>query len=792
MRLRHLTIAGAVVASSLALTLVATGGASGASLPNTKVIPGACALDLRADHSHCDLSLIATLKGEAKAAAAPTAGYGPADLRSAYALPSSGGSGQTVAIVDAFGDTTAEADMNTYRSNYGLPACTTANGCFKKVNQNGVQGSYPANNQGWALETQLDLEMVSAVCPGCKILLVEATSNINANLYAAEDTAARLGATEISNSYGEAEYPGESLLEPFFNQPGVMITAASGDSGYGVGYPAASANVTSVGGTSLWQSSGSRGWSERPWVGTGSGCATFIPKPSWQHDGCTHRTDNDTAAVADPGTPVAVYDSFGVAGWVMVGGTSAASPIVAAVYALAEDAHHAPGGSYFYDHPDNVFDVTSGIDGTCSPAYLCGAGTGYDAPTGLGTPDLTGSSDTGSSCVSGWSRTPAYAAPTEQQVALAEVPLVTAPVVDALAKDDVWTVGSYEVVGRGPAGSTGFITSIEHWNGAKWQQFPSPTPVTLNGSVNAQLLDVSFDQTDDGWAVGHSGSNVLVAHWDGTRWSLSPALDPIVSYLQAGGDTVTAAESATAVAAISPNDVWLAGNAQNGNVQHGAFLEHWDGSTWRLVDVPDTGTLPIVLTGMHEVSATDIWAVGYRQDNATGAVTEPISLHWDGQSWTVVPVAGGANTALRAISGSSATDLWAVGSRSDPDMGSVVPLTEHWDGTAWTIVATQDAASVASNRTILRDVAVVSPSNAWAVGAYSGRRANQPNFGGLYLLEHWDGHTWSIVPAPQAATDDGLWSISASSAGNVWLSAIEQLPGTLNYPYALRYGCSNG
>ena len=148
MRFRHLTIAGAVVASSLALTLAFSGGASGASLPNTEIIPGACALDLSPNHSHCDLSLLATLKGTPRAAAAPTAGYGPADLRSAYALPSSGGSGQTVAIVDAFGDNTAEADMNAYRSNYGLPACTTASGCFKKVNQSGTQGSYPIEQPG--------------------------------------------------------------------------------------------------------------------------------------------------------------------------------------------------------------------------------------------------------------------------------------------------------------------------------------------------------------------------------------------------------------------------------------------------------------------------------------------------------------------------------------------------------------------------------------------------------------------------------------------------------------------
>jgi subtilase family serine protease len=401
LRLRHLTIAGAVIASTVALTLVASGGASGASLPTTKVIPGACALDLRANHSHCNLSLIATLKGKPKAAAAPTAGYGPADLRSAYALPSSGGAGQTVAIVDAFGDTTAEADMNAYRSNYGLPACTTANGCFKKVNQNGVQGSYPPNDQGWALETQLDLQMVSAVCPGCKILLVEATSNINANLYAAEDTAARLGATEISNSYGGGEASSETADDAHFNHPGAAITVSSGDSGYGVEYPAASRYVTAVGGTTLSHASNARGWTETAWSGSGSGCSAYEPKPAWQTDsGCARRTVADVSAVADPNTGVAVYDSncnfvgqlLGncFSGWGVVGGTSASAPIVAGVYALAGNGSSVNYGSFPYSHASSLFDVTSGSNGTCSPAYLCTSGAGYDGPTGLGTPSGTG------------------------------------------------------------------------------------------------------------------------------------------------------------------------------------------------------------------------------------------------------------------------------------------------------------------------------------------------------------------------------------------------------------------
>jgi subtilase family serine protease len=398
LRLRHLTIAGAVIASTLALTVVASSGA--APQAGHTVIPGACALDLRNNHSHCDLNVIATLKGEPKAAAAPTAGYGPADLRSAYKLPTTGGSGQTVAIVDAYGDTTAEADMATYRSNYGLPPCTTANGCFKKVNQNGVQGSYPTNNQGWALETQLDLEMVSAVCPGCKILLVEGSNNLNTSLYAAEDTAARLGATEISNSWGGGESSAETTDDAHFNHPGAAITVSSGDSGFGVEYPAASRFVTSVGGTSLNHASNSRGWTETAWSGSGSGCSAYEAKPAWQTDsGCARRTVADVSAVADPNTGVAVYDSncnivgqiLGQCfkGWGVVGGTSASAPIVAGVYGLAGNGGSVTYGSFPYSHTSSLFDVTAGSNGSCSPAYLCTARAGYDGPTGLGTPNGT-------------------------------------------------------------------------------------------------------------------------------------------------------------------------------------------------------------------------------------------------------------------------------------------------------------------------------------------------------------------------------------------------------------------
>lgn len=322
-------------------------------------------------------------------------GYGPSDLQSAYKLPSStSGSGQTVAIVDAYDDVTAESDLGVYRSQYGLAPCTTANGCFKKVNQTG--GSTPPTaNASWGQEISLDLDMVSAICPNCHILLVEANSASYADLGTAVNEAASLGANAISNSYGGSESSSEtSSYDAYYNHPGHAITVSSGDNGYGVEYPAASQYVTAVGGTSLKTASNSRGWTETVWSGAGAGCSAYEPKPSWQTDtGCSKRAVADVSADADPNTGVAVYDSTayrGASGWLVFGGTSVASPIIASVYALAGNGGSVNYGSYPYGHLSSLFDVTSGSDGSCGGTYLCTGTAGYDGPTGNGTPNGTG------------------------------------------------------------------------------------------------------------------------------------------------------------------------------------------------------------------------------------------------------------------------------------------------------------------------------------------------------------------------------------------------------------------
>ena len=321
-------------------------------------------------------------------------GYGPNDLQSAYSLPSTiAGRRQTVAIVDAFDDPKAESDLKVYRSRFNLPACTTANRCFRKVNQRGGS-TYPSPDSGWAQEISLDLDMVSAICPNCHILLVEADDDSFNNLALAVNEAAILKANVISNSYGGSEFPQEMDLAQFYNHPGHVIVASAGDSGYsgGTQIPAAFNTVTAVGGTTLVSAINSRGWEETVWSGTGSGCSGFIPKPRWQHDpGCQTRMLNDVAAVADPNTGVDVYDSYQQTGWLVFGGTSVSAPIIASVYALSGNAADisVSDGSYPYSHTTSLYDVTMGTNDSCDVSYFCTAEDGYDGPTGLGTPDGT-------------------------------------------------------------------------------------------------------------------------------------------------------------------------------------------------------------------------------------------------------------------------------------------------------------------------------------------------------------------------------------------------------------------
>jgi subtilase family serine protease len=331
------------------------------------------------------------------------AGYGPRALNLAYnpavtpTYPTGvGKSTTTVAIVDAFGYTEAERDLGIYRKTYGLSPCTKANGCFIKLNQSGVAGSYPAQNDGWAQESALDIEMASAMCPNCKIMLVEATTNSSGNLAAGVNTAVAMGAHVVSNSYGGAE-AGSTGFNASYHHPGVAITVSSGDNAFAAGpqFPATSQYVTAVGGTSLTFTS-SAGFTQKVWFdsidgsGAGSGCSKLYPKPAWQHDAlCTRRMEADVSAVADPATGVAVYGPLGApsshttSGWLEFGGTSVAAPLVGGIYG-AHGATVVLGSAY--GATVHLSDVTLGHNGSCGGTYFCTAKPGYDGPTGRGTP----------------------------------------------------------------------------------------------------------------------------------------------------------------------------------------------------------------------------------------------------------------------------------------------------------------------------------------------------------------------------------------------------------------------
>jgi hypothetical protein len=355
--------------------------------------------------AHCDAHVVTAEGGAAPLATTSYQfGYTPQNLAGAYKWSdptgsSWSGNGQTIAIVDAYDNPNAASDLAAYRSRFGLPPCTSGNGCFAKVNQRGGTAP-PAPDTGWGQEIDLDIEMVSAVCPNCKILLVEADSNSFTDLGVAVNEAVALHATAVSNSYGGPEFLGETSYAGPYNHPGIAITASSGDGGYGVEAPAAYNTVVAVGGTNLKTATNARGWTETAWSGAGSGCSSQISKSPWQTDAaCSRRMVADVSAVADPNTGVAVYDSYGSTGganWYVFGGTSVAAPMIASVYGLAGNA----GGTDYparlaYAAPGSLFDVISGSNGRCtrkrstSGSYFCTAGSGYDGPTGLGTPNGT-------------------------------------------------------------------------------------------------------------------------------------------------------------------------------------------------------------------------------------------------------------------------------------------------------------------------------------------------------------------------------------------------------------------
>jgi hypothetical protein len=568
--------------------------------------------------------------GKPLATTTPT-GYGPSDIQSAYELSgvTSGGAAPVVAIVDAYDDPTAESDLAAYRSYFGLPACTTANGCFRKVNQAGVAGSYPATDpqSEWAVEISLDLDAVSAACPSCKILLVETNSDDLSDLGAGDNTAVQLGAAAVSNSYGGSEDStnAQSSLS-YYDHPGVLITASAGDTAYGVEFPASSQYVLGVGGTSLAKASNARGWSETVWFtqageGTGSGCSAYTPKPSWQTDtGCAHKTVADVSAVADPYTGIAVYDTQSpYSGWTVIGGTSLASPLVAATFAASGRA--AAGPSFPYSNPSDFWDVTSGSNGTCSPSYLCTAGPGYDGPTGMGTPNaaaMSGSSGGGGSGSDGGSPPP---------VDGGSPPPTGGPAVTLVSPGDGATLAGNSTISlvADVTSSVAIADVVLEWveaSGTVAVDCASPPSGTTCTHTTAGQYTWSFAATTGArsWYVvakdtaGNSttsATNTLTLASGNGETPVVTILEPAAGTSYPPGGTVPVVVTASAPYGVS--QVWLTWSGPAGSTQ--LELSSLGGSEWGL-DVPfsasavaGTRTLTVTAYDPYDVAGSAVTTI---------------------------------------------------------------------------------------------------------------------------------------------------------------------------------------
>lgn len=719
-------------------------------------------------------------------------GFSPADLRSAYGLPSSGGSGQLVAVTIAYDDPNAESDLATYRNHYGLPACTAAGACFAKVNQDGEPGKYPDPDPKWALETSLDLDMLSATCPQCRIVLVEADSNEFDDMATAVETAAKLGATVISNSWAAEEFAGEAAENPRFDHPGIPTLFATGDWGYGVYYPAAAPTAIAVGGTSLNGSANARGWTESAWSGAGSGCSSYEAKPAWQKDaGCPGRSLADVSAVADPQTPVSVYDSYQQSGWELLGGTSVATPLVAGIEALSSGPFRASGPSGFWRAGNDVglFDVTEGENGPCATegqadfdaAYLCQAAPGYDGPSGWGTPE----------------------GPFSLPVAVTEEATIVNPgkavLHGSIEPGGLPTTYRFEfgettaygtsvpVAGEGVGSGSEYVQVSQAIEGLQGRTPYHYRIVATNSAGTFPGVDRTFGTTPPKVTTGaaedvHASGATLHAtvNPEGLETTYYFEYGPASSYgfkapvraerIDPGGEDV---EVSAAVSGLGPSRAYhfrvvaknSAGLTRGGGEEFLTAPSHWTPRT--LPQPPGSG-------GGHEaldvscVEADRCIAVGENRSLAVGTDVT-LAEAWDGTEWTAMetPNPPGLDegwlhewyAVLTGVSCASADDCLAVGRYRDPSE-SVKPLTEHWDGSEWELLPAPIPNGAVGGQ--LNGVSCTSATACTAVGSSDGGGVRRS------LVERWDGGSWTIQPAPSpgAASGSQLLSVSCSTVSS--------------------------
>jgi hypothetical protein len=751
-------------------------------------------------------------------------GWSAKDLEEAYGIPTSGGEGQTVAIVEAYGDATAESDLAVYRKEYKLEPCEA--GCFTKVNQNGEEKNYPKaiskeeieEEAGWGGETSLDMDMVSAACPHCHILLVEANhSEISALAAAAEEASkweeagTKRKATEISNSYGAPETAAEcqgngcSKYLTEYKHPGIPVTASSGDSGYdnsharAASFPAVSPNVIAVGGTEMAKTENNpRKWEEWVWPYSGSGCSLYESKPAWQSDaGCSKRTDNDVASVAEG---VSIYSTPNFGGWTNVGGTSVGAPLVAGIEAHASQTTRGEEGEAFYRHA--LFDVTSGSnafaigDGRCGGTYLCTAQEGYDGPTGWGSPDgplelatgyrvvtppATEITTTGAT-LNGYIDPEGHETTYHFEYGKTTSYGTTVPIPNGnVGSGVVWksvsqglmnlareTTYHYRLVATN---STGTIYGGDHtFVTLSWTVEQTPNPE----SQFSQLSGVSCTSPTSCFAVG--GRSPLVERLNGTEWttptvpvptgSTGAALYgiscPSSTFCVGVGEyykerTLTLAERwngtewAIMTAPTAGQRLFSVSCTSSsfcmgvGEEEPHAAAERWNGTEWQVETVPTpTGSILTRLFGVSCASSTFCIGVGEYQTKSEGDFT--LAERWNGTEWSIQATLNPSKLAenkLLGVSCSSSTACTAVGSYRSQEI-VVNTLAERWNGTEWSVQSTPSPYGEGF-QSVLDGVSCYSPTRCVAVGQGG---AYYPESGGTDLAESWNGTEWSLQATP--------------------------------------------
>lgn len=597
-------------------------------------------------NARTDEPVVAATGSEPPGVAAPQAGS-PAFLQAAYdlaGLSATAGTGDTVAVVDAYGDSNAEADMAHYRATFGLPACTSASGCFQRVDENGGT-NYPADptgsNAGWITETSLDIEAVSALCPHCSILLVQAATSGSSDMFAAEATAARLGAKQISNSWGGSEFSGESSLQSTFTFSGVAVVASAGDAGYGdTEWPSALPTVTAAGGTSVTASGTSRGFSESAWSGAGSGCSPYVAKPGWQTDNaCARRMISDISADADPETGLLGYDSYD--GSFLAGGTSLAAPLVAAYYALVGGGAGVGSAAWDYARAPLLNDPVGGASGSCATSYLCQGVIGYDGPTGIGSP--SGDVVAGTPGIGG-----AYAT----QIGDTSATLAGGAYANQLDTTVWWEYGTTNGYGQS-------TTPVDLGSGAGAQ----PTASALTGLPPYTTYHFRLvAQNADGVTYGPDGTFTSSVPSSGLASGSGSGAGAQTGGGGTGGGSTTVGGQSSSGADGGPSASDPGGSTDTGSVSSPV-----NGSQpVSLPAPPRVGRLPVlrVRLGAHAawvlLGCTQRCAGKLVLRNAAGTTLGHINLNLRGRRWVLIPVSSRTRQTLARTAGTRTVTLQLI------------------------------------------------------------------------------------------------------------------------------------